>query len=119
MKFKSKYTFQARLNESKKIIAKYPDRIPIICEKSQDIKNTDIPNIDKSKYLVPIDLTISQFLHVIRNRIKLPAEKAIFIFVGGTIPSSSSFLSEIYSHHKDDDGFLYITYTGENVFGYI
>lgn len=117
MKFKSQYSFQARLKESSRINVKYPDRIPIICEKSTDVKNTDIPDIDKSKYLVPIDLTISQFLHVIRNRIKLPAEKAIFLFVGGTIPSSSATVSEIYSHYKDADGFLYITYSGENVFG--
>ena len=117
MKFKSQYSFRARLNESKKIINEYPNRIPIICEKSIDMKNTDIPDIKKSKYLVPIDLTISQFLYIIRNRIKLPAEKAIFLFIGGTIPSSSSLVSEIYSHCKDDDGFLYITYSGENVFG--
>jgi GABA(A) receptor-associated protein len=117
MKFKSQYSFKERLEESMRIIAKYPDRIPIICEKSQDKKNTDIPNIDKSKYLVPMDLTISQFLYVIRKRMKLPAEKAIFLFVGGTIPPSSALMAEIYSHHADVDGFLYITYSGENVFG--
>lgn len=117
MKFKSQYSFQERSHEFSRIIAKYPDRIPIICEKLTDMKNNDIPNIDKSKYLVPLDLTISQFLYVIRKRIKLPAEKAIFLFVGRTIPASSVFISEIYSHHKDADGFLYITYSGENVFG--
>jgi hypothetical protein len=30
---------------------------------------------------VPQDLTVGQFVYVIRKRIKLPAEKAIFIFV--------------------------------------
>lgn len=117
MKFKSQYTFKERLEESISIMSKHPDKIPIICEKMNDNKNKDIPTIDKSKYLVSKDLTMCQFLYVIRNRMKLPAEKAIFLFVGNTIPTSSSMIINIYSQYKDADGFLYITYSGENVFG--
>lgn len=117
MKFKSQYSFQARVEESTRIMNKYPDRLPIICEKSIDRKNSDLPTLDKTKYLVPVDLTISQFLYVIRNRMKLPAEKAVFLFVGNTIPSCSTPLTQIYHKYKDADGFLYITYTGENIFG--
>ncbi len=117
MKFKSQHKFEYRLDESSKIISKYPDRIPIICEKANDKKNNDLPTVDKIKYLVPIDLTISQFLFVIRNRMKLSSEKAIFLFVGNIIPPSSSTIVSLYSQYKDPDGFLYITYSGENVFG--
>ncbi len=117
MKFKSEHTLKDRLEESSRIMNKYPDRIPIICEKMNNSKNKDLPTIDKSKYLVPKDLTLSQFLYVIRNRMKLPSEKAIFLFIGGTIPASSELILNIYSRYKDSDGFLYITYSGENVFG--
>ncbi|KAF5729860.1 autophagy-related protein 8f [Tripterygium wilfordii] len=55
----------------------------VIVEKSE---RTDIPNIDKKKYLVPADLTVGQFVYVIRKRIKLSAEKAIFIFVDNVLP---------------------------------
>lgn len=116
MKFKSANTFESRFQESSRIVSKYPDRIPIICEKLHE-KNNDIPTIDKTKYLVPVDLTISQFLFVIRNRMKLPAEKGIFLFVGNTIPPSSSMIANLYEIYKDPDGFLYINYSGENVFG--
>jgi GABA(A) receptor-associated protein len=27
-------------------------------------------------------------------------------------------MSSIYEEHKDEDGFLYITYSGENTFGF-
>jgi GABA(A) receptor-associated protein len=54
---------------------------------------------------------------VIRKRMHLPAEKAIFLFLDGTIPPSSALMTEIYSHHRDADGFLYISYSGENIFG--
>jgi GABA(A) receptor-associated protein len=47
---------------------------------------TDIPDIDKKKYLVPADLTVGQFVYVIRKRIKLSPEKAIFIFVKNVLP---------------------------------
>jgi len=117
MKFKSSYSFESRFEESKRIMDKHPYRIPIICEKIENKKNQEFPTIDKIKYLVPLDLTLSQFIYVIRKRMKLSAEKAIFLFVENTIPSSSVFISNIYSQHKDPDGFLYISYSGENVFG--
>lgn len=74
-------------------------------------------DIDKKKYLVPSDLTCGQFVYVIRKRLKLPAEKAIFLFVGRVIPPTAAMLNTIYEQHKDPDGFLYISYSDENVFG--
>lgn len=117
MKFKSEKSFDERLDESIRIRTKYPDKIPIICEKINSKKNIDIPTIDKKKFLLPIDLTMGQFLYVIRSRIKLPPEKAIFLFVEGTIPASSTLVSDVYESNKDKDGFLYVEYSGENTFG--
>ena len=79
----------------------------VICEK---VTKSDIPVIDKKKYLVPSDLTVGQFCYVIRKRIKLAPEKAIFIFVNEVLPPTAALMSSIYDEHKDDDGFLYITY---------
>ena len=31
--------------------------------------------------------------------------------------SAAALMSDIYQDHKDEDGFLYITYSGENTFG--
>ena len=67
--------------------------------------------------MVPSDLTCGQFVYVIRKRLKLPAEKAIFLFVSGAIPPTASMLNTVYEQHKDKDGFLYIEYSDENVFG--
>ncbi|PHT77239.1 Autophagy-related protein 8C [Capsicum annuum] len=68
-------------------------------------------------YLVPADLTVGQFVYVVRKRIKLSAEKAIFIFVKNILPPTAAMMSAIYEEHKDEDGFLYMTYSGENTFG--
>ena len=86
----------------------------MIVEKAE---KSDIADIDKKKYLVPADLTVGQFVYVIRKRIKLSPEKAIFIFVNNVLPPTAALMSAVYEEHKDDDGFLYITYSGENTFG--
>jgi len=112
--FKTEHPLERRKSEAERIRAKYPDRIPVICEKAD---RSDIPDIDKKKYLVPADLTVGQFIYVIRKRIKLPPERAIFIFVNNVIPPTASLMSTIYEEQKDEDSFLYITYSGENTFG--
>lgn len=112
--FKEKVSFEKRLTESKRIREKYPERIPVIVEKKPD---NDIPTIDKIKYLVPADLTVGQFVYVIRKRIKLKPEKALFIHVGNRLIETSRLMSSVYEELKEDCGFLYTVYSGENTFG--
>jgi len=103
-----------RLQESTKIRTKYPDRVPVVVEKAP---RSDIQDIDKRKFLVPNDISVAQFMYIIRRRIQLPPEKAIFLFVGKVLPQTSLNMGQIYQEHKDEDGFLYIVYSGENTFG--
>lgn len=114
--FKSDHTFSNRQAESLKMLNKYPDRIPVICERHPRA-SPDCPYIDKHKYLIPMDLTLGQFIYVIRKRMHIPAEKALFLFIEGNIPSNSSLLSQVYREYQDEDGFLYIHYNTENTFG--
>ncbi|KAK7332326.1 hypothetical protein VNO80_29076 [Phaseolus coccineus] len=112
--FKLQHPLERRQAEASRIREKYPDRIPVIVEKAE---RTDFPDIDKKKYLVPADLTVGQFVYVVRKRIKLSAEKAVFVFINNTLPSTAALMSAIYEENKDQDGFLYMTYSGENTFG--
>jgi len=113
--FKNKYPFKQRKIDCTQILLKYPDRIPIICEKHSYSRSA--PDIDKHKYLVGFDLTVGQFMSVIRKRMYLKPEVALYIFINDSIPSNSSFLQYLFLDHKDDDGFLYINYDIENTFG--
>ena len=117
MSFKKDNSFEKRLNGSKYIKNKYPDRIPIIVEIADTDKNSII--LDKKKFIVPKDLTIAQFIFVIRKRIKLQPEHALFIFFDNKIPTSSTLISEIYNKNKDEDGFLYADIALELTFGYM
>jgi|UniRef100_A0A6C0GZC3 GABA(A) receptor-associated protein len=114
--FKEKLTFEQRLNESINIRNRFYGRIPVIVEVALNASR-DLPIIDKSKFLVPGDLTLGQFIFIIRRRLVLPSEKALFVFVNNNLPLTSDLMREIYGNYRDNDGFLYLNYTSENTFG--
>ena len=114
--FKDKFDFETRVKEAEKIKTKYPDRFPIIVSKN---KRCELEDIEKSKFLVPGDLTLGQFLIVVRKRIKLSDKETLFLFINDAIlVTGSETISNIYDQHKDKDGFLYVSYCNENVFGH-
>ena len=106
-----------RKQMSEKIIKQYPDKIPIICEKDPRSKLKDI---EKTKYLMPKDLTVSQFHLIIRNKIELNQEESLFLLVDGKISLvGESRLGDIYEKYANkEDGFLYIVYVGNEYMGY-
>jgi len=112
--YKEHNSFEKRQQECLRILNKYPDRIPIIVCKSSDCK---LPDIDKQKYLVPNDMNMGQFIYVIRRRIHLEAAEALFILVNKSLQPGNKPIKEVYETHKDEDKFLYITYSSENTFG--
>lgn len=115
--YKERRSFDERCTESRKILQKYKDRIPIICERHAKRSDT-LPEVDKHKYLVPRDLTVGQFCYVLRKRMKLTADQAVFVFTeGGSLPPAGHPLQCIYESHHDLDGFLYLRYAGESTFG--
>lgn len=107
--FRKEHPLEKRKAEADRIRAKYMDRIPIVVGKAP---KSDIPEIDKHKFLCPHDLTVGQMNYVIRKRIKLPADSAIFLFCNNTLPPAGALLSQIYKEHASDDHFLYLTYSG-------
>ena len=62
-------------------------------------------------------MNLGQFVYIIRKRIKLESNQALFVTVNSVLESSNILISELYEKQKDEDGFLYIIYTTENTFG--
>ena len=105
-----------RLKESTTMKLKHPHRCPLIVGKLDTDKS--VPDIEKNKYLVPFDLTMAQFLYIIRKNIKLSHEQALFLFIDNQIVTPQSLIGSIHEEYKHDDGFLYVIYAGENTFGF-
>ena len=112
--YKQSHPFDKRCSECERILTKHPDRIPIIVCKAS---NCTLPDIDKQKYLVPKDMSLGQFVYVIRKRIQLDSNEALFVMVNNTLQPGNKHIKEIYESNKDKDKFLYITYSSENTFG--
>uniref|UniRef100_A0A3Q3GX59 GABA type A receptor-associated protein n=1 Tax=Labrus bergylta TaxID=56723 RepID=A0A3Q3GX59_9LABR len=91
--YKEEHPFEKRRSEGEKIRKKYPDRVPVIVEKAPKAR---IGDLDKKKYLVPSDLTVGQFYFLIRKRIHLRAEDALFFFVNNVIPPTSATMGQLY-----------------------
>lgn len=66
----------------------------VIVEKASTAR---IRDLDKNKYLLPTELTVGQFYFLIRNRINLRAEEALFFLVNNVIPSSSATMGSLYN----------------------
>ena len=107
--------FEKRFEESKYMMQKYPDSVCCIIEKSKNCKQLD--NIKKNKFIISKDVTIAELIYKIRTRILIDSRKSIFIYIHNILPMSNSKISDIYNKYKSNDGFLYITYSGENTFG--
>lgn len=110
--FKKIYTLNERKEEFNKIHNGFPNRIPAIVEPCNNL-----PPLGKSKFLLPEDITMGQFIYIIRKRMNLDPHEALFFFINGRIMSSSTLIIEIYERYKDIDGFLYVVYSKENTFG--
>ena len=109
---KNKMTLEERKERSQSIMEKYQNRIPVICQTSNDL-----PVLERKKYLVPDDLSLVNFNYVVRKRIKVSAETSIYFFISNKLLPSSLTMYQIYNKYKDEDGFLYIYIAVENTFG--
>ena len=101
------------LKESRSIRSKYPEKTPVIVRtKNKKLK------LDRQKFLIPNDLTVSQFMYVIRKRVELKKESAIFMLVNDLMPPSSQLMSQLYQdQHDKDTEMLFAEIAMENTFG--
>ena len=101
-----------RKQMSEKLKKQFPDKIPIICEKDPESK---MKEIEKTKYLIPKDLTVSQFSLLLRKKVELNPEEAFYLIVKEKYSIvGENRIEDIYEKYaNEEDGFLYIVYSEE------
>ena len=107
---------EKRKEQLKILQLKNPNKIPIILEKAPICK---FEGIQKTRFLINKDFTVSKFQLMIKKLLKLPEEEALFFSAKGKYNiTGEKTIEEIYKTYKDkQDGFLYIMYSSELVYG--
>lgn len=97
------------------IKTKYPNYIPVL------VKTIDKSlELSKNKFLISGDITVGQFMHIIRKKIvtKLNSSQSLYIFVNNKIPPATFLMHNVYQEEKEPESeMLIITICKENTFG--
>jgi len=113
--FQSKRTFEERVRDSSTIKEQHPDKIAVIVERSKSERT--LPILDKTKFLVPGHVTVTELIRVLRRRLQLAPGQALFLFSSRGLPPGTQTLAELHEADRDEDGFLYMFYAAQETFG--
>ena len=115
---KKEKTKNERIKESSQLIEVNTGKIPVLIDKDP---NCNLRTLLKTKYLLSTKVTIEQFLKIIREKLEIEKEYALFLLANCkskkyAVVGSMTF-GEVYEKYKDDDGFLYLIYSNEKIWG--
>lgn len=127
--FRSSSSYTSRAHD---VLRNPNSRTMIPCFLTRGASSPNLPHFEKGKALMPKALPFGIAIHALfrKNLPALDPSIGLFYFVhvykgdnltpeptSGISPRSDDLCINVYENYKSDDGFLYITYVGESVFG--
>ena len=97
-----------------KILTSNSNRVPVIVYQSN---NSRLPNLDKNKFLINQEMSLSEFKYIIQRKLNLKFNEALFLFIDFELVNNTMKIGDLYSKKKSHDNVLYLKYCEENVFG--
>ena len=113
--YRKNVSFDERKLKASLILKQHTDRIPVVVECSEQLQA--VHPLKKNKFIVPFELTLAQFIFVIRKHMKLDPSYAIFVFINNKLHPTTSIMGDLYANQKEEDGFMYLDVFQESTFG--
>ncbi|NXX51641.1 MLP3C protein, partial [Tricholaema leucomelas] len=93
-----------------------PSPLQVIVERYQ--KERTLPPLTRTKFLVAEDLPLAHFASALRSRLCLASSQTFYLLLDNkALPGVAMTMQELYQASKDEDGFLYLTYASQEMFG--
>jgi len=65
-------------------------------------------------------MTMGSLASIVRKRLQLSSAQSLFLLVNQkSMTCASTVIGDVYKDEKDDDGFLYIVYASQEIFGWL
>lgn len=122
---KANYTYKlvaplaTRIDQANKILQASNNKcVPVYIE-GENVTDSEAANkLNAAKFNISREITIYQFLQIIRRKMIIPPTKGLYLFVNNSeiIPTHKT-IGQIYDKFVSDDKHLYITYAFEETFG--
>ena len=95
----------------------------MVCERvPAHLQKCSLPELQRKKFLVPAGMTLAQFSLVVKKQIQeerpaASAETLYFLLRNRRAPVMSKTIRELHDEFSSEDGFLYLHFCAETVFG--
>uniref|UniRef100_A0A3Q4HV06 Microtubule-associated protein 1 light chain 3 gamma n=1 Tax=Neolamprologus brichardi TaxID=32507 RepID=A0A3Q4HV06_NEOBR len=108
--FKLRKSLATRKREVAGIRAKFPNKVPV---SARWVAHTFAPQSDKWSFCIISALT-DEYL----TRVALLPSQAFYLLINNSgLASMSLTMAQVYKQYQDEDGFLYMTYASQEMFG--
>lgn len=118
MPYAARTTLRHRKKLVKRMLARHPDRVPIIIERSALSKGKVL--FSKVKFMISRESTVYQLikqLQTMTTECRRWCSFMLMVTCSITILPSTVKLGEVYDSNASVDGFLYLSYIEEEVYG--
>jgi len=99
--------------EIAKVQAKFPTRVIVLVNAHRELD----PPLQKYKFLVPPELAFCSLAALVRKRMELHPQDALYFFSGNKMLPMHHTMRQIRRDHADRSGVVRIVYSSENTFG--
>ena len=103
---------------------KYPNQVAVIVRR---MEGSALPELSSNKFIVPKDLSVAQWLYIMRRqKLKINETQNIYFFVDTGLQSDGKsveimngveLMSQVFQKAKKEDGAMYVWYREEDTFG--